>query len=155
MQKLFLIIVFIFLKSPAFAQSDSIYAEIQVKSFTYGRDTYKLKKPKVFILEKYGCTDIISLGSIKENEIGLQFEILKSNLGGKSIVVNGKGYFLKKDGEWKMSSVTTYQQSDCKIISDKSEISSKDFVVSSVSNSSVTTKSELTIEFLQRFYILK
>ena len=155
MRQLFSIILLIARPCLIFAQSDSLYAEIQVKSFTYNGKTCKLKKPKIIILETYGRSEIISLGSVENNEIGLQFEILKSKLGDTTLVINGKGYFLKKDGRWKMSKMSDFYQSNCKVILDKSEISDKDFVLGGVSHTSITTKQELSLEYVCRFYIFK
>lgn len=155
MRSIFLTVVFILIRVLSFAQSDSIYAELQFKGYSYKGAHLTLDVPKVLILEKYGLSDIISLGIVKGNEVGVQLELLKSSLGNKTLLVCGIGYFLKKDGEWKMSSFTNFSHPDCKVISDKSQMNTNDFIHSGSSVESRKDNTTLEIKFLQRYYIIK
>jgi hypothetical protein len=134
-------------------QIDSIYAEIKITSIAFEGKKLKLDSTKILKLEKYGVTEIMSLGIINGKELGLQFEIIKSHLSNKIVMVNGKAYFIKRGGEWKISSVINYQESRFKVISDKTKIRREDFEMGGTTVSSVKSTSELTINYLDRYYI--
>ena len=78
----------------------SIYATLEIKSVSWEEHRTWIDTSIVLTLEKLGRTEIISLGKIDSTEIGFQWELLTSRLGQTEIFVNGKAYYLKKDGKW-------------------------------------------------------
>ena len=137
------------------AQLDSIYAKIKITSISFKGKPLKLSTPKILTLTSFGTTEITSLGIINGDEIGLQFELLKSSLGNEFSMVSGKGYFFKRDGVWEMIKITNYQTCGFKVISDKSNIYEKDFSQSGASVEEVKTGKELSINYWERYYIIK
>ena len=143
----------IFFCSAIFAQSDSLYAEFQIRSFSFEGKEKKLTNPKILVLKRIGCSEIVSLGYIDDQEIGLQIEIIKSSLGDTPILVTGKAFFLKKGGDWKMGSVISYQEYNYKKISDWSQLNDKEFSVGSFSVNKLN--GEFQLNFRDRYYIVQ
>jgi hypothetical protein len=104
----------------AHAQTDSIYVEVLVNSFSIDGDTVNLDTPKEILLKKIGRTEIISVGKINGKELGMQLELVRSSLGKEPMLITGKAFFLKKDGEWQMSNSMDYHRAEFKTIHDKS-----------------------------------
>jgi len=153
MYKFFFIPFVIFFCTVSFAEKDSIYAELQIRGFSYEGKEIKFEIPKVIILKKIGCSDIVSLGYANDKEIGLQLEILKSSFGNDSLFVIGKAFFLKVNGDWKIGSIIHYQERDFKKISDWGQLNNKDF---SVGNFSVNKYAgEFQVAYRERCYVLK
>src|SRR5688500_7138917 len=118
MRKFFFITSILFWHT-SFCQIDSIYARIEIKSISLQEHRTWIDTSIVITREKFGRSEIISLGTIDGMEIGFQFELLKSRLGETDLLVNGKAYYFKKDGKWQMHSRPTYQAPEFKIVSAK------------------------------------
>ena len=73
-------------------------------------------------MRKMGCTEMITLGQIGGEEIGIQLELVKSALGKDPLIIVGMTFFQKVKGEWKMSKYAQYQKADFTSIHDKSEM---------------------------------
>ena len=131
------------------AQMDNVYAKIEITSFHFHEQRPFIDTSIVIVLEKFGRSEIISLGTLDGTEVGFQLELLKSNLGEKVIMVNGKAFYTKKDGKWEMHSNPMYQSSEYKTISNKSQITDKDFGLAS------TTILKLQIDYKQQYYVIK
>ncbi|MBX9779830.1 MAG: hypothetical protein K2X26_05760 [Chitinophagaceae bacterium] len=153
MYKFILLPFTIFFCSISFAQTDTIYAELQIKSFSYEGKEIKFEAPKVVILKKMGFSNIVSLGNVNEKEIGIGSEILKSSFGNDSIFVFGIAFFLRENGDWKIGSVIQYQQKNFIKISDWAQINNKNFSLAAASLNK--HNSEFEISYRERFYILK
>lgn len=82
-------------------QSNKIYGEVHVESFIYKSDTFDFKIPKVIKFNRIGKTPIVILGTLKQNEFAVQFEILKSSIGHSEYYMLGKVFFIKQSNEWK------------------------------------------------------
>ena len=138
----------------AFPQTDTIYAEMKIKMLSFEGDTLKFDQPKIVSLEKYGTSEIISLGILKGQEIGLQFEMTRGMLGNKNMMINGYAFFLKHEGEWRIGDRAQYQYSAHKIISDKSHIRTRD--AQHCSSSSLIEKDKhIGIQYNDRYYMIK
>ena len=136
----------------SFGQKDSIYAEFHIKSVTNKGKTIKLDSTKIVTLINLGTTEITSVGIINGDEIGLKFEILKSNLADEVTLVTGLGFFIKHDADWKIKG-KIYTTHELKVISDKSIFNDKDFSRSSTSVGSY--EEGIGIYFLARVYVLR
>ncbi|WP_416438313.1 hypothetical protein [Phnomibacter sp. MR] len=83
-----------------FSQTGSMIAEFWIESFSYGTDTVKLKQSISITVKGNSCSQIQSLGKAGNTEIGMQVEVLHSNLGNVSHYVVAKAYFIRKLGKW-------------------------------------------------------
>lgn len=137
------------------AQMDSLYGEIKVVSVKYDGVNLVLSSPKTIILTHFRTSEIISVGVINGQEIGLQAEILKSNLNDSISVVAGKGYFLKQNGNWKMVKIKNFYAAPFKWITDKKDINENEFTNCFYSVTDSDTKKELTFHFLEYYYLFQ
>lgn len=149
MRKFPLVIFFLLTAVHSFTQTDSIFAKIEITSVSINEHRSWIDTSIIITLEKFGHTDIISLGKIDSIEIGFQFELLKSYLGEKTIIMNGIAFFTKKDGKWQMHFNPTYRVPECKTVSNRSAISENDFGHAGLG------MQDLQIEFKEVCYILK
>lgn len=149
MRKLVLVIFFLFSAVYSFTQTDSIYAKLEITSVSINEHRSFIDTSIIITLEKFGHTDIISLGKIDTIEVGFQFELLKSYLGEKPIIIKGIAFFIKKDGKWQLHFNPTFRVPECKTISDRSAMSENDF-----GHAGVGIK-DLQIEFKEVCYVLK
>jgi hypothetical protein len=149
MRKFIFIICFLAAGLYSFSQMDKAYAKIEITSVFINEHRSSIDTSIKIVLEKFGHTDIISLGTIDTTEVGFQLEILKSNLGEKEIMLNGMAFFTKKNGKWEMYSNPVYFSSNCKTISDKSFISEED-----AGHASSSIK-DIQIDYKQWYYIIK
>jgi hypothetical protein len=149
MRKLFLFIGLLH-STASFSQIDSIYARIEIKSVSWEEHRTWIDTSIIITFEKLGKTEIINLGMIDGIEIGLQWELLKSRLGEKEVLVNGKAYYLKREGKWEMHQRPTYAYCESKIVSEKPLT----MPVDDYGGSSSTIQG-LQLEYRERYFIIK
>lgn len=133
----------------SFSQSDNIYAKVQVTSISMNEHREWIDTSIVIILQKFGCSDIVSMGKIDDLQIGLQFELFKSNLGEKNSIQLGIAFFTKDGGKWKMYHDPIYRSTEYKIIGDESGISEKDIAHAG------TGVQDLQADYQTQVYIIK
>ena len=100
MKKVCFLLASLFLVTVLNAQTKSVLTEIHINSFAYKGDTLKLATPKVISVNKLGCSDICSIGKIKNIEFAIQLETMISKLGQSERLVVGKVFYRKKGIEW-------------------------------------------------------
>ena len=91
-------------------QAKSIYGEIHVECVIYNTDTLKFDIPKIIIIKNLGVTSIIVLGKLKQNELDIQYELLKSNIGDSAYYMLGKCFFIKSSKGWNEIARFDYHQ---------------------------------------------
>ena len=136
--------------SIAFSQRDSIYATLEIKSVSWEEHRTWIDTSIVLTLEKLGRTEIISLGKIDSTEIGFQWELLTSRLGQTEIFVNGKAYYLKRDGKWQLHQRPTYSAVEFKTVSTKPLTIPEDYYLGGA-----TTIQGLQIDYKEYYFIIK
>lgn len=95
------------------AQRDSMYVEWQVKSIERGDDTIPIMSPARLVLRKPGKTEIISIANSGSWEIGMQMELLYSELDGTASFPVGVAFFYRRQKSgWKMLGKPDYQIGD-------------------------------------------
>ena len=132
-----------------FAQIDSVFARIEITSFSIHEHRPFIDTSIVIVLEKLGRSDIIKLGTIDEIEAGIQLELLKSYLGEKETLVNGIAFYIKKDGKWQLHGNPTYHSSEYKRVSQKPLIIPKDYGMAT------TTIQGFQIDYKQHYFVLE
>ena len=142
--------VLLFGISFANAQTDSIYAEIQVVSFSLGKDTVNLKTPKQIILRKIGCSEIVTIGNIDGMDIGMQLELVRSYLGKESLVITGKAIFRKLHDEWLMSKYVIYQKAEFIMVPDISSM--KQASGGGVFQFNISESIPFSVSYKERYY---
>ena len=148
MRKLFFI-ASILIWHTSVCQIDSIYARIEIKSVSLDEHLEWIDTFIVITLEKFGRSEIISLGTIDGMEIGFQLALLKSRLGQTDLIINGKAYYLKKDGKWQMHSRPVYQAPEFKIASAKPLTIPDDYGMGG------TTIQGLQIDYKEHYFIIR
>ena len=109
MKSILLFACVLFSSIHGFSQTGSLTAEFWVESFSYGTDTVKLKQSILISVKGNSCSQIQSLGKAGNTEMGMQVEVLQSNLGNFAHYIVAKAYFIKKSGKWdKISEDTHY-----------------------------------------------
>src|SRR5688572_4377383 len=103
MRKYFLIIFILYWHTSS-CQVDSVYARIEITSVSWEEHRTWIDTSIILTLEKFGPGEIISLGKIDDVEIGIQWELLKSRLGGRYFCVWQSLLFQKG---WKMANAST------------------------------------------------
>jgi hypothetical protein len=101
MKKMLLIAGFLFSITNALAQTETLLAEFWVESFSYGKDTVRLKPSLLITVKGNSCSQIISIGKVGNTEFGMQVEVLQSKLGNVPHFIVGKAYFIKQAGKWR------------------------------------------------------
>ena len=76
-------------------QTKSFYGEIHIDCVIYKGDTLKFDTPKIISFSKLGSTSIISLGKVKQTELAIQYDLLKSKIGTSEYFMLGKCFFVK------------------------------------------------------------
>ena len=126
MRKYFLIISILYWHTSS-CQVDSIYARIEILSISLEEHRTWIDTSIIVTLDKFGHSEIISLGKIDTLEIGFQLEVFKSRLGETDILVSGKAFYFRKDGKWQMHFRPTYQCPELKIVSSRPSTISDDY----------------------------
>ena len=148
MRKCFVIFVLLY-GHTSICQVDSIYARIEIKSVSQEKIRSKIKPPVIITLDKLGHSDIISLGEIDGTEIGIQVELITSQLGDSNIFVIGKAFYLKKDGRWQMHFQPSYQTAAFKIVSSKPSKMPEDYGEAS------TGIQDLQVNYKEHYFIIR
>ncbi len=91
-------------------QTKSVLIEFQIHEFVYLKDTANLILSKEIKVQKLGCTDIISIGNIKNNEFAIQIETAISLIGKTERLVVGMAFYMKKKGKWEMMRDPSYRE---------------------------------------------
>jgi len=151
MYKKIIAAILLFGISFAYAQTDSLYAEIQVTSFSLGEDTVKLKIPKQIILRKLGCSEIVTIGEINGRKIGMQIELVRSYLGNESLVISGMAFFQKLHDDWIMLKNVHYHKAEFKTIPNESGMS-KEVLGGSGMQFQMPDLKEFSISYKERYY---
>jgi hypothetical protein len=133
------------------AQTRSILTEIHINEFAYKEDTLKLSTPKLISINKFGCSDIISLGRIKTKEFAIQIESFISQLGKSERLVIGKLFYVKKLSAWEKLSEPEYIEVDYNTQVNGKSNSKYDFAFSAYSDGNA----EFYIAYLERHTLIK
>jgi hypothetical protein len=142
--------------SHAKAQGDSIRAEILVTNFSVADKVVKLDSPILIFLGKTGCSDIVILGKFDGEEIGIQFELITSYIGNTPSIIKGYAFFHRKDGNWKISSLTQYQKVDLiKRSPGKLLMGPEDFSISSFGLGALSGEYAYRMSYKDRYYLLR
>jgi len=148
MRKYFVIISILYWHTSS-CQVDSVYARIEITSVSWEEHRTWIDTSIILTLEKFGPGEIISLGKIDDVEIGFQWELLKSRLGGADIFVSGIAYYFRKDGKWQMHQRPTYHSPEFKIVSTKPLTMPDDYGMAS------TTIQGLQMSYKAHYFIIK
>ena len=99
--------------------------------------------------DRFGHSQIRSLGRLDSVEVGIQLELLESHLGNKEIILNGIALFTRNKGAWKLYSNPVYRYSNYKTANKKLPISD------TLHHSSSLTIEDITIDYNDAYYIMK
>jgi hypothetical protein len=150
MKKYFLM-ASIFLSSYiSFSQTDSVYAKVEITSVSMIEHRKWIDTSIVILLNKFEHTGIINLGKIDEIQIGLQFELFKSDLGEKDKIILGIAFFTKEEEKWKMYQNPIYNPLEYKIIKSKADIVEDEYI-----GRAGTSIQDLQVEYQTHLFIIR
>jgi hypothetical protein len=132
------------------AQTKSVESEFHINSLAYKGDTLKFQSPKFILINKLGCSDIASIGKIKNLEFGLQIETLISRIGQTESLVVGTVYYLRKNGNWELFTQPEYREEQFNIIVQGKSNNTYEF-----GNGAGSWDEDFYIEYKYRFTLLR
>jgi hypothetical protein len=106
--KTILIITFLLFAQSTIGQTKNFYGEVHIECVIYKGDTIKFDIPKIISFSKLGATSVIPLGKIKQSDLAVQYELLKSNIGTSEYFMLGKCFFIKISKGWEEISRFSY-----------------------------------------------
>lgn len=102
MKKLLLCTFLSFVATPLFSQDTRFLVDVHVSFLKYRGDSIELSTPRLITVNTDKCSEIFSLGKVKEHELGMQVEILSSELGRIPGYVIGQAFYIKRYNRWEL-----------------------------------------------------
>lgn len=155
MNKPLLLPLLLWLFSTTQAVGQSFKGDIEVTRFSYDTMVTRLANPVTISFKNTGASAIVSLGRGRKGpEIGIRFEVIKSDISDSLQFVVGTALFGKFRGEWIKLISPAYESVPARAIRDTTGIKNEHYQHTGISSTGRADNDRWQVDFRRRFYIL-